>query len=162
MIYFDDHVPQSRRRSAYLSLSSETSHGQGLERSKRSWAIGLRLRARALADLLDDRTLLPAAEGLVRWADRTEPANTCAERDSDWLVSGKEEYLMPPLRVRITSSPHLPELLAASTRAGYLTVQASQDVVEIHRTRSEDPQAELVAFLKTWNASHPDARADLL
>jgi hypothetical protein len=74
----------------------------------------------------------------------------------------EEQYLMPPLRVRITSSLHLPELLAASTRAGYLTVQASQDVVEIHRTRSEDPRAELVAFLKTWNASHPEARADLL
>jgi hypothetical protein len=69
---------------------------------------------------------------------------------------------MPPLRVRIRSSPHLPELLAAATRAGYLTVQASQDVVEIHRTRSEDPQAELVAFLKTWNVAHPDARANLL
>jgi hypothetical protein len=98
----------------------------------------------------------------TRWADRTEPATTCAERDLDWPVFGKEQYLMPPLRVRITSSPHLPELLTASTRAGYVTVQASQDVVEIHRTRSDHPKAELVAFLKTWNASHPDARADLL
>ena len=50
-----------------------------------------RTAARVLADLLDDRTLLPAADVLVRWADRTEPANTCAERDSDWPVSGKEE-----------------------------------------------------------------------
>lgn len=69
---------------------------------------------------------------------------------------------MLPLRVRITSRPHLPKFLAACTRAGYITVQASQDVLEIHRTRSKDPHAELVAFLKIWNAMHPDARADLL
>ena len=42
--------------------------------------------AQALASFLDSRTLLPAAEVLVRWADRTEPASTCAERDSDWPV----------------------------------------------------------------------------
>jgi hypothetical protein len=69
---------------------------------------------------------------------------------------------MLPLRVRITSSPHLPEFLGACIRAGYLTMQARQDVVEIHRTRTDDPRAELAAFLKIWNAVHPDARADLL
>jgi len=32
-----------------------------------------RTAARAVADLLDNRTLLPAAEVLVRWADRPLP-----------------------------------------------------------------------------------------
>lgn len=69
---------------------------------------------------------------------------------------------MLPLRVRITSLPHLPELLAAFTRAGYLTVQARHDVIEIHRApSSRDPHADLDAFLRIWNAMHPDAPADL-
>lgn len=69
---------------------------------------------------------------------------------------------MPPLRVRITSSHHLPEFLGACNRAGYLTMQSRQDVVEIHRTRTDDSRRELAAFLKIWNALHPDAQAYLL
>jgi hypothetical protein len=41
-------------------------------------------------------------------------------------------------------------------------MQARQDVVEIHRTRTDDPRAELAAFLKIWNAVRADAQAHLL
>jgi hypothetical protein len=70
---------------------------------------------------------------------------------------------MAPHLVRITSLSELKELLEAFTRAGYLAVQARRDVIEIHRTPSSgDPGADLDAFLRVWNAMHPDARADLV
>jgi len=77
-------------------------------------------------------------------------------------ASKKVQYLMLPARVRITELPQPNELLGAFTRAGYLAVQARQDVIEIHRTPSSgDPPADLDAFLGIWNALHPDAPADL-
>ena len=70
---------------------------------------------------------------------------------------------VPPVRIRLTALPKLSELLEAFTRAGDLAVQARRDVIEIHRTpSSEDPHADLDAFLRIWNVMHPDALAEIV
>jgi hypothetical protein len=73
------------------------------------------------------------------------------------------QYSVPPVRIRLTALPELSELLEAFTRAGYLAVQARRDIIEIHRTpSSEDPPADLEAFLRIWNVMHRDAPAEFL
>ena len=78
---------------------------------------------------------------------------------------GAQRPQLRPVRIRVSDRGTLRDLLDLFRRAECVAEQTSADSIEVYVPRAPTPEQarrEVEVYLATWQARHPEARAELM